>query len=141
MNAFDKSQGYEIVYDGAVVKATSTYGLDKIKAIEVVLKTIKTKDSEENVLNYTVKVGTQLVNSSVYTIVPNVTTKTTLTIDVDQNVTAHNKVGATALDFTNIFDQSTAYSDKPETEAIADFNQKSAQIVRDSIEFIRVIYR
>lgn len=141
MNAFENSQGYEIVYDGAVIKATSTYGLDKIKAIEVVLNTIKTKDSEENVLNYTVKVGTQLVNSSVYTIVPNVTTKTTLTIDVDQNVTAANKVGATKLDFTNIFDQSTAYSDDPNTEAMTDFNQKSAQIVRDSIEFIRVIYR
>ncbi len=141
MNAVENSQGYEIVYDGAVVKATSTYGLDKIKSIEVVLKTIKTRDAEENVLNYTVKVGSQSVSSQIFTIVPNVTTKTTLKIEVDQNVDANNKVGITSLDFTNIFEHSTAYSDEASTEAIADFNQKSAQIVRDSIEFIRIIYR
>lgn len=141
MNAFENSQGYEIVYDGAVVKATSTYGLDKIKAIEVVLKTIKTKDSEENVLNYTVQVGTQLVNSSIYTIVPNVTTKTTLTIDVDQNVDDTSKVGSSNLNFVNIFEQSTAYSEDEDIEATADFNEKSAKIVREAIEFIRIIYR
>lgn len=141
MNAFENSQGHEIIYDGAVIKATSTYGLDKIKSIEVVLNTIKTRDAEENVLNYTVKAGGQSVSSQIFTIVPNVTTKTTLKIDVDQNVDSFNKVGISSLDFTNIFDHSTAYSDKPETEAIADFNQKSAQIVRDSIEFIRIIYR
>lgn len=141
MNAIDKSQGYEIIYDGAVVKATSTYGLDKVKAIEVVLNTIKTRDSEENVLNYTVKVGSELVNSSVYTIVPNVTTKTTLTINVDQNVDDASKVGSSNLDFINIFDQSTAYSENPDIEAITDFNQKSAEIVREAIEFIKVIYR
>lgn len=141
MNAVENSQGYEVVYDGAVVKSTSTYGLDKIKSIEVVLDTIKTRDSEENVLNYTVKVGSESVNSTIFTIVPNVTTKNTLKIDVDQNINVNNKVGITSLNFTNIFENSTAYSDKPETEAIADFNQKSAEIVRDSIEFIRVIYR
>ena len=142
MNAVENSQGYEVVYDGAVIKSTSTYGLGKIKSIEVVLKTIKTRDSEENVLNYTVKASGQSVNSTIFTIVPNVTTMTTLKIDVDQNIDDVNKkVGISTLDFTNIFDSSTAYSDKPETEAITDFNEKSAQIVRDSIEFIRVIYR
>ena len=141
MNAIENSQGYEIVYDGAVVKSTSTYGLNKIKSIEVVLNTIKTRDLEENVLNYIVKVGPESLNSSVYTIVPNVTTKTTLTINVDQNIDDFSKVGISSLDFLNIFEHSTAYSDNLTTEEISDFNQKSAQIVRDSIEFIRVIYR
>ena len=141
MNAFENSQGYEIIYDNSSINTTSTYGLNKIKSIEVILKKIKTRDSEENVLNYTVKVGSQSVNSEIFTIVPNVTTMTTLKIDVDQNIDKVNKVGKSYLDFTNIFDSSTAYSDKAETEAITDFNQKSAQIVRDSIEFIRIIYR
>ena len=84
-------------------------------------------------IDYTVKVGSELVNSSVYTIVPNVTTKTTLTINVDQNVDDASKVGSSNLDFINIFDQSTAYSENPDIEAITDFNQKSAEIVREAI--------
>ena len=141
MNAIENSQGYEILYDGAVVKATSTYSLAQIKSVEVVLNTIKTRDSEENVLNYKVNVGAQELNKEIFTIVPNVTTKTTLKIDVDQTINSASKVGITSLDFVNIFDHSTAYSDKASTESIPDFKQKSAQIVRDSIEFIRVIYR
>ncbi len=137
MNAIENSQGYEII-----TNSQSKYELGKIKEIEIVLKTIKTRDLEENVLNYTVEVGDLPVNSAIYTIVPNVTTNSTIILDVDQNlVNTGIYVNEDVLEFINLFDKSTAYSDIASTEAEPEFQKKNAQIVRDSIAFIRVIYR
>ena len=137
MNAIEKSQGYEIITAGN----ESKYGLNQIKEIEIVLNTIKTRELEENVLNYKVSISGTMVNDDIYTIVPNVTTKSTVVINVDQDTVVDSKVSISNLEFLNLFNESTAYSDNAATEAKADFNERNKQIVRDSIEFIRVIYR
>ena len=88
MNAIVNSEGYEIIYDSKkAINTTSNLPLSKIKSIEIVLDTIKTHDSEENVLNYRVgTTGKNPLNSTVYTVVPNVATTTTLKVNVDPSI-------------------------------------------------------
>ena len=167
MNAIVNSEGYEIVYDKKTATSTnSTLPLEDIKAIEIVLDTIKTHDAEENVLNYKVKVfkvGGFLIfldikeiylNDTVYTVVPNVATTTTLRVEVDPTIDEDVKISKWKLFFENLFDQSTAYADVDTgiSEVLdeivnfllnnlpGDILQDTA-IVRNSIKHIRVIYR
>lgn len=143
MNAVENSEGYEIITDASASKLD----LSKIKAIEIVLDTIKTHDAEENVLNYKVSTtGSIALNSTTYTVVPNVATTTTLRVNVDPTITSNDKVSISSLVFENIFDQSTAYSADPATgedkyQGETDFKKKSTYIVRDSIKLLRIIYR
>ena len=167
MNAIVNSEGYEIVYDKKTATSTnSALPLENIKAVEIVLDTIKTHDAEENVLNYKVKVykvGGFLIwldvkeiylNDTVYTVVPNVATNTTLRVEVDPTIDDDVKISKWKLFFDNLFDQSTAYADVDTgisdvlDEIInfllnnlpGDILQDTA-IVRNSIKHIRVIYR
>ena len=147
MNAIVNSEGYEVIYDAKKgINEVSTLPLSKIKSIEIVLNTIKTHDAEENVLNYTV--GTTQknpVNSTVYAVVPNVATKTTLKVDVDPTISEDSKkVSKSNLVFNNLYDKSTAYKDDGSGNDLymdKSFGERSTLIVKDSIEFIRIIYR
>lgn len=150
MNAIDNSEGYEIIYDSTkkedTINVTSSLELKDIKAIEIVLDTIKTHDAEENVLNYQVSTTDPIIlNSTVYTVVPNIATTTTLRVNVDPIIDSHAKITKSELVFDNLFPQSTAYSDDADGndkyQEITDFKQKSTEIVKDSIKLIRVIYR
>ena len=170
MNAIDNSEGYEIIYDkkslGAFSSKSSSLPLEKIKAVEIVLDTIKTHDSEENVLNYKVKVYKSsgfiftfqikeiYLNDSVYTVVPNVATTTTLKIEVDPLIDDEVKISKWNLFFENIFEQSTAYTETDTgisdildglidtiIELLPGELLKSTTIVRNSIKHMRIIYR
>ena len=149
MNAIVNSEGYEVLYAKGVSDylnfKSSSKKLNEIKAIEIVLDTIKTHDAEENVLNYKVWCSTESLNDTVYTVVPNVATKTTLRVNVDPNKLSDTlEISEGNLKFENLFPQSTAYSadesgnDKYQGE---DFFSKSTKIVTDSIRYVRVIYR
>lgn len=141
MNAIENSEGYEVIYDKAagISLASSKFGYERIKSIEIVLDTIKTRDAEENVLNYTVgssKKG-MLLNSTIYTIVPNVTTRSTIKVNVDptqEYSDSDTGISVSDLVFDNLFDESTAYIDT--NDAASD-----TEIVRNSILFVKVIYR
>ena len=115
------------------------------KELQVVLDTIKTRDAEENVLNYRVWSSGILLNDTVYTVVPNIATKTTLRVNIDPKIlSTSEKISEANLKFENLFPQSTAYSedehgdDKYQGD---DFLTKSSNIVKDSIYYVRVIYR
>ena len=141
MNAITNSEGYEVIYNRNVIpQSTSTLGLNEIKSIEIVLDTIKTSDSEENVLNFTVSTTGTTLNNTIYTIVPNVTTYSTIKIDVDPTITTATTIGVSDLVFTNLFEQSTAYTIDPVTK-VKDENADFTKIVNDSILFVKVIYR
>ncbi|MBR3614266.1 MAG: hypothetical protein IKL55_03715 [Clostridia bacterium] len=130
MNAITNSDGYEIIYDkeshvGGIAN-TSSRNIADIKAIEIVLDTVKSLDSQENVLNFQIRTtyGDEL-NSNVYTIVPNVTTNTTLRIEVNPNITRESKISASQLIFNNTDPLSAVTSEN----------------VKNSIKFVKVIYR
>ena len=156
MNAINNSEGYEIIYDKEASPIVGSHanesklGLREIKAIEIVLDTIKTKDAEENVLNYKVKTSTENLTDTVYTIVPNVTTRSTIRINVNPNLNGADGISVNDLIFSNQFPQSTAYSTNadgtekytgPDYEGDTNFEKKSTAIVKDSILFVKIIYR
>ena len=156
MNAINNSEGYEIIFDkngGNIVGTTTSLHLNDIKSIEIVLDTIKTHDSEENVLNYEVKVfklgsiSVKKLNDTVYTVVPNVATTTTLKVDVDPLISDDVTIAKWNLFFENLFEQSTAYADTSFDvlnyliAILPDELLKSTIIVQDSIKLIRVIYK
>ena len=138
MNAVNNSEGYEIIYDKYDgINKQSAFGLGNIKAIEIVLDTIKTSDVEENVLNYKVKApGDILLTNTIYTIVPNVTTKSTIRVNVDPDLTGTTKFSENQLKFENQFPQSTAWIDGDEASK-SDQNK----VAHNSIVLIKVIYR
>ena len=72
-------------------------------------------------------------------------TKTTLKVDVDPTINEDSKkVSKSTLVFNNLYDKSTAYKDDGSGNDLymdKSFEERSTLIVKDSIEFIRIIYR
>lgn len=157
MNGVEESQGYEVIYDSeSSISKSSSLPLADIKKIEIVLATVRSHDSDENTLNYKVYVGSiadgnKLSGDAIYSVIPNSAKDTTLIVEVDQNISSSTKISINNLVFQNQFSESEAYS-PGNTDADGDgvnddkyldktFDERSTLIVRDSIKYIRVIYR
>ncbi len=143
MNAIQYSQGYEVIYDkGNIPEKTSELPLKSIKGIEIVLDTLKSHSENENVVEYRVTCSGEILNDKQYEIIPNITSNTTIKVEVSPDVTSDKKVNVNNLEFTNLNDDSEVYS--PDTDGNDKYDgdpDKQTKIVRDSIKYVRVIYR
>ena len=143
MNAIEKSQGYEVIAPGGI----STLSLKDIKAIEIVIGTLKTKRPDETVVNYNISYGSTQLNTNQYSVVTNVTSDHIITVNVNPNLAATNKFAYNGLTVLNYNADSSVYSPsdsdptvcKYETET--DFNTRQSLIFNDAIKYIRVIYK
>lgn len=156
MNAVRLSEGYEIIYDYSAIEDgfgdvktinnISSLGLDKIRAIEIVLDTIHTTDRNETSLTYEVYNGsvTKPLNNSQYTVPSNSSSEYTILVEVDPNITPSlgpSKIGKTSLYFKNVNDLSTAEYDPSDVGIETEFEPKNNDIVQKAIKYIRVIYK
>lgn len=156
MNAVANSEGYEIIYDNNQedmkdLSKDSTLNVSDVKSIEIVLDTVKTHDSGENVLNYKVKMkDVEYLSDTTYTIVPNITTYTTLKIDLKPGLEFEKKISIDELIFENLNKNSTAYSSvdggnekyqEEKYQSEEGIAEKNSMIFKDSIRFLKVIYK
>ncbi len=148
MNAIEIPQGYEIIYDKNKINNTASLALNKVKAIEIVTGTIKTTNSQEPVLQYRVgfKNATNLLTNEIYSISSNVTVDNTITVRLDQNLTTAQSTekidGANInLYFVNQADSSTAYCEVNGTTIDSSTPDSASEVFRNSIKYIRIIYK
>lgn len=143
MNAVAKSQGYEVIEPGGM----STLPLKDVKSIEIVIGTLKTKSPDETVVNYNIKYGTTHLNETIYSVVTNVTSDHTITVNVNPTVSSTNKFSYYGLDVINQNPESTVYSpsDSDPTvckfEGETSFDTRQTLIFRDVVKYIRLIYK
>ena len=157
MNAFVNSQGYEIL-SGA--SDTSSKGLNQIKAIEVVVGTVKSLDLNETILTYKpyVKNGANLIDitDSVYSFPANSLENHTLTIEVKPDLTSTKVVGKNLLFFDIQQDQASTVFKNSGTKdpgsgdiapaygsvsGMSDEDILEDAILKSYIKSIRVIYK
>ena len=149
MNAVENSEGYEIIYENRVGEGTeldSNYSklpLSDIKAIEVVIGTVKTTDRSETTLSYRPYVGTNsYLNDTIYSMASNSTKEYTMYIEVDPNEfgTSTDKVSKNKLHFDIQAENSTSVL-KDDTLPEGDYKQQKDAVLKASIKYIRVIYK
>jgi len=154
MNAVVDSQGYEVVYnksEDGLFNIQSTLPLSKIKAIEIVIGTMYTKDPNETVVRYKISSNGVALSSTEYMVVTNSVLDHTITIDVDQNLTGSDLdgkfVSMGAIEVINQNSNSTAYRpsvDDP-TKCKFDgepfFGTRQSLVFKDAIKYIKVIYK
>lgn len=149
MNAVENSEGYEIIYENRVGEGTeldshdSTLPLSDIKAIEVVIGTVKTTDRNETTLSYRPYVGTNsYLNDTIYSMASNSTKEYTMYIEVDPNEFGNStdKVSKNKLHFDIQAENSTSVL-KDDTLPEGDYKQQKDAVLKASIKYIRVIYK
>lgn len=149
MNAVENSEGYEIIYENRVGEGTeldSNYSklpLSDIKAIEVVIGTVKTTDRNETTLSYRPYVGTNsYLNDTIYSMASNSTKEYTMYIEVDPNEFGNStdKVSKNKLHFDIQAENSTSVL-KDDTLPEGDYKQQKDAVLKASIKYIRVIYK
>lgn len=149
MNAISNSEGYEIIYENKVGDGTeldshdSTLPLSEIKAIEVVIGTVKTTDRNETTLSYRPYVGTNnYLNDTIYSMASNSTKEYTMYIEVDPNVFGNSveKVSKNKLHFDIQAENSTSVL-KDDTLPEGDYKVQKDAVLKASIKYIRVIYK
>lgn len=150
MNAVDNSEGYEIIYENNVgdgtelIKKDSTLNLGKIKAIEVVIGTVKTTDRNETTLSYKVYAGANnYLNDNVYSMASNSKKEYTMHIDVDPNMissTDPTKISKDNLHFDIQAENSTSVL-KDDSLPAGTYKQQKDLVLKASIKYIRVIYK
>lgn len=149
MNAVENSEGYEIIYENRVGEGTeldSNYSklpLSDIKAIEVVIGTVKTTDRNETTLSYRPYVGTNsYLNDTIYSMASNSTKEYTMYIEVDPNEFGNStyKVSKNELHFDIQAENSTSVL-KDDTLPEGDYKQQKDAVLKASIKYIRVIYK
>ena len=149
MNAVENSEGYEIIYENKVGDGTnleqkeSILSLSEIKAIEVVIGTVKTTDRNETTLSYKPYVGTNnYLNDTVYSMASNSTKEYTMYIEVDPNRFGNStdKISKNKLHFDIQAENSTSVL-KDDTLPEGDYKQQKDAVLKASIKYIRVIYK
>ena len=147
MNAVEKPQGYEIIYDlenMTQIQKEASLNFDQIKAIEIVTRTIKTTNANEPVLQYKVKYNGVYLTNEIYAISSNVVVDNTIYVRVDPGLVtsiAGAKVNANGLnqlklEFENQADASTAYIEVGGTTITEPSN-----VFKNAIKYIRIIYK
>ena len=145
MNAFENSQGYQVIYDKNLDEPTRSinidtrYSVDKIKALEIVFGPLKTRDPDETVLNYMIELdgtGTSIsLGDDIHSIASNVTTFNTIYVEVKPDLPA--SFGTVNIDKLNYVNQAV-------NSTIYDPNDASAgprEAFRNAIIHIRAIYK
>lgn len=152
MNAFDESQGYEILYDiNANIASinSTTLPLSKIKTIEIVLGTIKTRNLKEN-LRYKFFINDKEIDVSRISpnsITSNQTGYTTLTINLDPNQFGDSTNNGNPITLNNIRiennnSSSTVYLSTPdEDQSGYSTNELNEKVFKNAIQYIRIIYK
>lgn len=149
MNAIDIPQGYEIIYNEdtapAGITRSASLPISKIKAIEVVVGTIKTTNPQETVLQYRVGLGNaaNLFTDELYSISSNVVVENTIVVRLDPNKTASQSTsilegGSLNLYFETQAENSTAYTDNYTGNETKDEQNK---VFKDAIKYVRIIYK
>ena len=149
MNAIDIPQGYEIIYNEdtapAGITRSASLPISKIKAIEVVVGTIKTTNPQETVLQYRVGLGNaaNLFTDELYSISSNVVVENTIVVRLDPNKTASQSTsilegGSLNLYFETQAENSTAYTDAYTGNETKDEQNK---VFKDAIKYVRIIYK
>lgn len=166
MNAIENSQGYETIYynltndpekniTARVSSKISTLPISEVKAIEIVIGTLKTTNPQETVAQY--KIGLSGVNDGdlltdeIHSIATNVTTNYTLNVLVDPlkpaSLSTTDFVSFDILRFINQATNSTVgYENGNDAQGnIIYVTQTDAEsgsdIFKRSIKYIRVIYK
>jgi hypothetical protein len=132
MNAVDKSEGYEIIYDydtdnvvnANYVNKASSLDLKNVRAIEIIVGSITTTDRNETTATYTVSVNGVTVNDVQYSLTTNSSVYYTILAEVDPNKATSQKISFNNITLNNINPDSTVTTD-----------------IKDAIKFIRVIYK
>lgn len=151
MNAIDTPQGYEIIYNEdtapASISRSASLPISKIKAIEVVVGTIKTTNPQETVLQYRVGLGNgddaNRFTDELYSISSNVVVENTILVRLDPNKTASQSTtilegGSLNLYFKTQAENSTAYTDTCPGDATPDSQNN---VFKDAIKYVRIIYK
>lgn len=152
MNAIDTPQGYEIIYNDAPAPASiamqASLPISKIKAIEIVVGTIKTTNPQETVLQYRVGLGNgdeaNRFTDELYSISSNVVVENTIVVRLDPNKTSSQSTsilegGALNLYFETQAENSTAYYEDPNTSDSTKDSQNN--VFKDAIKYVRIIYK
>lgn len=149
MNAVENSEGYEIIYknnvgnDTELDKDPATLNLGQVKAIEVVIGTVKTTDRNETTLSYKVQIEGTYLNDIVYSMASNSNKEYTMYIEVDPNMISTTntfQVSKDKLHFDIQAENSTSVL-KDDTLPEGDYKQQKDAVLKASIKYIRVIYK
>lgn len=151
MNAIDNSEGYEIIFyqGGNLTNTNSTLPLKDIKSIEIVLGTIKTRNTKENLrYEYTINGTTVSAEDALpNSITSNESSNTTLTIDLNPDVfyTMSDKFSLNTFSVKNTNqDMSTVYlntSDEDWTTIAGSKDEYNNKIFKNAIKCIKIIYK
>ncbi len=150
MNAITSSEGYEIIYDiNSGLAATgnaSSLPISKIKKVEIVLGTIKTRNIREN-LRYEYSFnGRKIEGVTPNSITSNQTALTTLVLNIDSNTfkdLTSFKVSLDNLGVVNLIDAETTYLTAPNEapDVYGGEAQKDKRIFTNAVKYVRVIYK
>ena len=157
MNSFVNSQGYKILSGDS---DTSIRGLNQIKAIEVVVGTVKSLDLNETILTYKpyIKNGANLIDitDSVYSFPANSLENHTLTIEVKPDLSSTKVVSKNLLFFDIQQDQASTVFKNQNSKVpgagqigpaygsitgVSDEDMLEDAILKSYIESIRIIYK
>lgn len=152
MNAVSIPQGYEIIYEKNKIAELSTLPLKNVKAVEIVLGTIKTTNPQESVLQYQVGFinNSNLLTNEIYAISSNVTVENTIVVRLDPNLTITQddtqKIDGTSINlyFDNLADGTTAYvgtGSDADGDGVEDKITDQNEVFKSAIKYIRIIYK
>lgn len=144
MNAIDNSQGYEIIYNiQEGIQKSSTLTIGEIKSIEIVIGTIKTRNTKEN-LRYNYKLKDKQIDLndvSPNSILSNDTNLTYIRInlnpkDFSQFTSNTDSLSLDSLGFEIQDSNNTIYINTPDEQGT---NAENA--FKKAVKYIRVIYK
>lgn len=152
MNAVDNSEGYEIIYDKNNNKknnldtAVSLLNVNQIKSIEIVIGTIKTLNTKEQLrFNYKIA-GKEIANNFITpnSISSNDSNFTTIKINLDPNTFKGiaNPLNGGQIEATIKTDISSTIYIKDRDEFNSDTQENiSKKAFKNAIQYIKVIYK
>lgn len=154
MNAVDNSEGYEIIYDKITPGNASSNGtlpLSEIKAIEIVLGTIRTRNTKEN-LRYEFSINNVSINSDDIqpnSISSNDTNDTSIRININPQIFVGNNNNLSMDSIVATNENESTYLKSPNEDITSEngyiygtsVEDRNKAIFRNAIKYIRVIYK